>query len=189
MSGIIILTVSLHKVNQTLCILTVCFVTPIMTTMFSNQTILANWKQRNNTETSEAINWVLEFVMLAIVITSLIFLEKWQEGAQINFSPNVIFPILGAICIGTSLGLYKRIQMAQKRVSPEFTTVFIFYVAMTIILISPILKYPSLTSQMHNIVDEKSYYENRSIPIIFFFVIGLMATIVAYSICNALQHP
>ena len=79
--------------------------------------------------------------------------------------------------------------MAQKRVSPEFTTVYIFYVAMTLVLISPILKYPSLTSQMHNIVDDKSYYDDRGVPIIFFFVIGLMATIVAYSICNALQHP
>ena len=79
--------------------------------------------------------------------------------------------------------------MAQKRVSPEFTTVYIFYVAMTLVLISPILKYPSLTSQMHNIVDDKSYYDDRGVPIIFFFVIGLMATIVAYSICNALKHP
>ena len=92
-------------------------------------------------------------------------------------------PIISSMCIGSGLGLFKKIANAERRVSPRFVTSFIFYVSFALIIISPYLKYPILA---HQIESNPSYYESRGIVVAFFFAMGLVITVAAFSICNAM---
>ena len=101
---------------------------------------------------------------------------------------------ISAICIGTSLGFYKKIAKSKSRASPRFVTVFVFYVSFTLVVITPYLKYQSLAAQIHALsVDDESldssYYGSRGLAVASFFVMGAFSTVSAFSICNAMQHP
>ena len=107
-----------------------------------------------------------------------------------------MMPLFGACCIGNSLGLYKKVALAEKRAGPRFVTSFVFFVSFALIVLTPYMKYPSLAAQLHELAGndanlknaESVYYQgsNRSIPLAFVFFLGLLAAVSAFSLCNAL---
>lgn len=76
-TGLIFLAYSLQFVNQTLCILSICLVTPLAATMMYHQSFVAVWSLKSQVY-DEKIKWLLEFVSLTTVITCLYLLDMWQ---------------------------------------------------------------------------------------------------------------
>ena len=108
--------------------------------------MIANWKL-NTTQGSEKIDWILEIITLGAVLASLILFGKWNEG---DVTLTAAYPIFGSVLIGSGLGIYKKIAMAENRVTPgRFVTAFLFYVTFMLVLLTPYLKYPSLAFQIN----------------------------------------
>lgn len=139
----------------------------------------------------------MELALLAGVLTSLFLSEKFVlNDPAVTLS--VAYPIIGSIWIGSSLGIFKKLALAEKRASPRIVSAFVFYITFALILVTPYLTYPSLAKQITEIagddqlkIDEKSVYytEGRALDILVFFVTGLLFIGSAISICNAMQHP
>lgn len=108
----------------------------------------------------------------------------------------MLLPILGSCCLGTSLGFFKKVAVAKNSSGPRFTSVFVFYVTICLLVICPLFKYPALSTQLENIAaseagspDEKSaYYEDRLLPVSLMMMTGLLLMASALALCNALQH-
>ena len=62
-----------------------------------------------------------------------------------------MMPLFGAICIGSGLGLYKKVALAEKRAGPRFVTSFVFFVSFALVILTPYLKYPSLADQLNGL--------------------------------------
>ena len=110
----------------------------------------------------------------------------------------VAFPIMSSIFLGSGLGLYKKLALAETRASPRFPTAFLFYVTLTLVFVTPLFKYPSVASQMDSLAGtydptkktlESAYYQDRLIPIVCFFAYGLALALIGFSMLNAMQHP
>lgn len=110
---------------------------------------------------------------------------------------SAIFPIFGSIWIGFGLGIFKRLAQAEQRASPRIVTAYLFYVTLALVMITPYLKYPSLANQIieiagndETLMNERSTYftEDRAYRVLSYFALGLVFSIGAFSICNALQH-
>lgn len=110
---------------------------------------------------------------------------------------NVLVPIAGSSCLGTGLGLFKKVAMAKKSPGPRFTSVFVFYVAFCLLVICPLFKFPALSAQLEQMAasdgssagHKSAYYEDRLVPVLLMVLIGLLLTVGSLSLCNALQHP
>ena len=55
-------------------------------------------------------------------------------------------PIFGAVCIGSSLGLFKKVAQAERRAGPRYVNSFVFFVSFALVILTPYLKYPSLSA-------------------------------------------
>lgn len=109
--------------------------------------------------------------------------------------------VFGSLLLGIGIGLYKRIANSQRPAAPRYCTVHIFFMSVLALTVSPYLKFPSVANQirtMHesDFIDgkidpmiEASYYQNRGSELMFFFLNGVLLTIVIFAIANALQHP
>ena len=146
----------------------------------------AEWKLKAVQSTSERIDWLLEPLSLAITIAVLMSVSSEQAMMA------TLVPIFGAFCVGISLGLFKKIAQAEgNRPAPRFVTSFIFYVSFALVILTPYLKYPSLGSQIRELessADKPDYYASgeRTLPLAFVFFLGVLATITAFAVCNAL---
>ena len=80
----------------------------------------------------------------SIALGSLIFVNSRQAEVKGSFYSTAVFPVLSSICIGCSLGLFKKAARAERRAGPSFVTTFTFHVSFAVVLLSPYLKYPSL---------------------------------------------
>ena len=197
--GLIMLMFCFQLASQGLTVLAVCTVTPIIASMAYNQPLLGDWQTRQDVS-KEGMDWILEIITLTMAITTLILLDDWTvESTRTTEQLSVLVPIASAFCIGNSLGLYRKIALADERLSPRVPTVFIFYVTLAMIFLTPLLKYPLLSNQINTIAQqsgdpfaremESDYYKGRGWTIALFFMLGLLATFAAFAICNALQHP
>lgn len=144
----------------------------------------------------EKIDWILEFVTLFTVVATLLLIDANWGVSDAKLS--VLLPMLSSVLIGSSLGIYRRLALAEQRPSPRFPTAFIFYVTFALVLLTPLLKYPLLAGQINDLAgytnmakreQESVYYSSRGIPIAFFVILGIVTSIVAFTLCNALQHP
>ena len=102
-------------------------------------------------------------------------------------------PIFGAFCVGSSLGIFKKVAQAERRAGPRFVTSFIFYVSFALVILTPYLKYPTLSTQLHSLesagITDYYTWSQRGLPLAFVLLLGVLSTVSAFSICNALQHP
>lgn len=117
------------------------------------------------------------------------------------FFDNCFENVVGSLLLGIGIGLYKRIANSQRPAAPRYCTVHVFFMSVLALTVSPYLKFPSVANQirtMHeaDFIDgkidptlEASYYSNRGSMIVYFFLNGILLTIVIYAIANALQHP
>lgn len=140
--------------------------------------------------TSERFDWLLETIALALTVAALFLMTKGQ--AEPKYMATML-PVLGAFCTGSSLGIFKKVAQAKRRAGPRFVTSFIFYVSFALVILTPYLKYPSVSSQVHELerAGGTDYYarSGRGLPLAFVLLLGILATISAFSFCNALQHP
>ena len=142
--GVILLVISLQTVDFLLVTLALSFVTPLVASIVFHQRLLAKWAL-NSSEVSESIDWVVELFALVIVLASLILLELHESP---DGSYSVLLPIVGSFCLGSSLGLFKKVALAQKSVGPRFVTAFIFYATFCLVLLTPLFKYPGLSADI-----------------------------------------
>ena len=145
LAGLSLLAMSLllEKVNHELLVLAPCLLVPLTTSIVYHQPFFANWAIRADEEESK-INWVMELLVFSLALGCIIFISSRQVEAQGSFYPDTVFPVLSSICIGCSLGLFKKVALAERRAGPSFVTTFTFHLTLAVVLLSPYLKYPSL---------------------------------------------
>ena len=127
-----------------------------------------------------------------MTLTSLALASLWQVGGSALPLAILCLPIIGSILIGFSLGMFKKLALAQRQASYRFPSAFVFFTTFMMVLLAPSLKYPSLAFDMKELaIDDSniSYYDDRGLAIVGFFVAGLLFTFILFSITNALQHP
>lgn len=100
--------------------------------------------------------------------------------------------------LGLGVGLYKRIVHSVRAPAPRYPTVHLFFLSVLTLTVTPFFKFPSVSNQIktehaddfiNGKVDpelEALYYDHRAPAITYFFVNGLLATLMIYSIANAL---
>ena len=116
----------------------------------------------------------------------------WYQDHQVT-SAELSMPFLGSILIGCSLGMFKKLAFAKHRASHRFLTAFVFFVQLTLLVMAPALKFPSLALQMRSLDEDpsvkSSYYDGRGEACIVFVCSGIVITFVFFALCNAVQHP
>ena len=191
--GLVLLTWCVKSAPSMLCVLAVCLISPLTASITYHQILVANWPLKDKWS-FDKFEMLIELTALITTLTCLFLLNLFQTEA---ISVTIVSLLaISTICIGTSLGVFKKIANSKSRASPRFVTAFVFYVSFALVVLTPYLKYPSLAAQIHTLaIDEtledqkSSYYSSRGIVIASFFVLGAFSTVSAFSICNAMQHP
>lgn len=188
--GVLTSVFSLQYVGHALCVFSLSLVTPLAASVTFYQNMLVNWKLKCVPSTTEPTSLKIELFTLVAAIGVLLALGG-QESVTMS-----MMPVFGALCVGSSLGLFKKMAQADKRVGPKFVTTFIFYASFALVVLTPYLKYPSLAQQLRQLENESSdpadsYFNggDRAKNLAMVLFVGFLATFAAFAVCNALQHP
>ena len=200
--GIITLAIGLSRTQLSFFAMAACAITPIVSTLTYNQRLVGNWTL-NQWTLDEKIDWFCEILLLALVIAGVCLFETWQRNGVLLTTSMLTYKqadsavhliLVGSILSGIGLGLFKKIANSDVLAGPRFLTVYMFFVSLTFIMLAPWFKYPYVAHQMRQeaeiAIDQRSaYYDDRGMTIAYFFVNGILITVIGFAILNALQHP
>mmetsp|Transcript_2453 Transcript_2453/g.3394 ORF Transcript_2453/g.3394 Transcript_2453/m.3394 type:complete len:98 (+) Transcript_2453:185-478(+) len=74
--GLILMILSLETANMLVCLLAVSLLTPSVMNVVFHQVSFYRWPMKR-TSSSESINWIVELLMLASVLTCLTLVSLW----------------------------------------------------------------------------------------------------------------
>ena len=102
--GWVLLIYSLHETRISLCVLSMCLLMPVSSSIISKMPLVAYLPVRADSIV-EKVDWPLEIATLALSLTCLLLLDSWIPADQ--YLKSVALPIAASISIGSGLGLYR----------------------------------------------------------------------------------
>ena len=138
-------------------------------------------------------------VILLLVLACLVFGSHGQifttgkefKNGTLEPSPyeyqTIIFNSCGAIALGLGFGFYRVIsESTDERSGYGLSVIFLNFVAVQSLLLTPALQYRSRAADIQNgVVSEQGV----GFKILYFCVSGLLTFFASFSVANAMQHP
>lgn len=139
----------------------------------------------------ERVDWVLELFAFGVAIGAIVYISRNSpilESGEIH----IVKPIVSAVMIGSSLGLYQKLALSKTVVGPRFPTTYLFFVCLSLVVLTPLLKYPMIAEDVRAASTDDTkisgYYEGRGLAIGFFFVNSVLLTTFLYTYVFAIQQ-